>query len=195
MEDTMTNTLRTIISVSFFVSITAHGWDSNRCKALLNDGLFKKYDYAGLDISYASADASHKDGTTKGSFHVTGEQTTTTFDPKFWVHESSSIGGFTTSTGPCKAIGLNEIRQQRELYFAQNKTEIFKEIAKGRGEHLRVLSGYSLCEDSAVDHFSETIQSRMKEFIETPETRPYGIIIDDAIKQDESLKASCYSLT
>jgi len=71
---------------------------------------------------------------------------------------SSSSSSFTSSTGACKAVGLNERRQ--EFLFA-HRAPLMRESTRGGGEYVDSFAKLSGCEDeAAAKHFGEMLQQR-----------------------------------
>jgi hypothetical protein len=162
--------------------------DMSACSRLLNDGLFRKYNYMGID--QPATKATKQLGTTKGTTAMTGERTTASFDPKYWTNVSSSGFQGTTSTGECALLGLKELKEQRELYFAQNKTEIMEDLARGAGESLNVLALYSLCEESSYKTYSKELRTKISELQSSSDL---GSISDQVVEENPELAKSCYS--
>lgn len=173
------------------VSVEAFAINMSGCDTLLNNGWYKKYEYQGIDQPATKATKKH--GSSIGTTKATTERSTATLDPKYWANTITSYGGYTTSTGPCAALASQDIVINRELYFAQNKEEVLKEIAIGNGEHLKVLAVFSLCDQDAYSRFAEKLQQQFEKFKGNDDKSMYGPIIDGAVSKDSELSRQCYS--
>jgi hypothetical protein len=171
------------------MSLQSFAFNRSKCSTYLNDGLYKKYQYQGID--YPLTKATKKEGIASATFVVSTEGSTAFFDPKHATHVSSSPAQYTSSTGSCSFLGQNEMRHQRERYFVQNKETLLKEIARGQGEFLNTLAAYSLCEDSVVSRFAQKLQARTPEFVSSSH-QSYGDIIDRTVRTDEKLAKNCF---
>lgn len=183
--------LRLVMKLLLFLiliySSSSMALNQQACSRLLNDGLYKKYEYGGVDQPLTKAVKRH--GSSKGSSATSTEGTTALLDPKYWSNVSTSETQATSSTGECNLFGLNRLKEQRDLYFAQNSDEIMAEIAQGRGEHVSVLASYTLCDQDKFETFGRALQMKMKDFIS--EEQDYGAIINQAISAN-SLEKNCY---
>ncbi|MFY7992050.1 MAG: DUF3015 family protein [Bacteriovoracaceae bacterium] len=176
-----------ILSVStFFFSSYSMAINHQACSRMLNNGLYKKYEYGGIDQPLTKATKKH--GTSKGVSATTTEGTTAVLDPKYWSNVSSSGTQLTSSTGECRLFGINLLKEQREMYFLQNRDEIIAQISQGGGPHVDVIAAYSLCDDSRISDFSKELQRKTGSFIQTE--RDFGIILNTAIL-DAKLDQAC----
>jgi hypothetical protein len=187
----MTRKFFTAVGFIFLATPSVMAWDSSRCASFVDDGLYTKYKYMGPGEGFTKA--SKDQGSVKGFSAPSTEGSTASLDPKYSSHQSSSLGQYLSSTGPCAMIGLNEMKERREKYFVQNKDEILREIAKGQGEHLNVLATYSLCEKQSFNQFSQKLQQNMDQFLNRKES--YGEVIDTSVKSDQHLVDACYDLS
>lgn len=162
--------------------------NQNACSRLLNNGLYKKYEYGGVDQPLTKATKRH--GASKGSSATSTEGTTALLDPKYWSNVSTSETQSTSSTGECNLFGLNQLKEQRELYFLQNRDELIADIAKGQGEHLQVLASYSLCDDDKVELFNKRMQPMTKTFINAKDS--LGKIVDQTVASSVELQGVCH---
>lgn len=176
-----------------FTSSLCFAIDQAACSKLLNNGLYKTYKYGGIDQPLTKATKDH--GISKSTSVTSTEGSTASLDPKYWSNVTTSETQSTSSWGPCNAIGMNDadIKRNRALYIVQNKDEVIKEIAQGGGEHLKVLATFSLCDKSAYDSFSKTLQVGTAQFIEMKDDMSLGNIIDQKIKENRDLSVSCHA--
>lgn len=129
--------------------------------------------------------------TKESSSEASPESTTASSDPKYTVNKLSSVSQYFSSWGPCSFIGLNDMKEQRDRYYAQNQEEILREIAMGRGEHLLVLADMSLCETTAREKFVSQLQNHMEQFINLD--GPVSSTMDKLIENDQTLTTACFS--
>jgi hypothetical protein len=180
----------TLVFASIFCFERSYAMNPSSCSTLMNNGWYKKYSYQGIDQPLTKA--TKQFGSSKASMVVFTESSTASLDPGYYTHVSKSMSQATSSWGECSAIALQKIRADREKYIAQNKEEIFREVATGRGEHLGVLATFSLCEKSAFSTFSTSLQSNAAAFLNAKENH-FGDTIDQAVKENTSLNRECFS--
>jgi hypothetical protein len=179
-----------IFLVSVLFTFTAHAINMSGCDNLMNDGWYKKYKYQGIDQPLTKATKDH--GSSAGSSRATTERSTATLDPKYSSNVTTSQTNFTSSRGPCGAIAMNEIRETRDLYIAQNRDEMLKEIAVGHGEHLNALASFSFCDKTSYGHFAAQMQAHAADFINSQTSASFASVIDREVSQDTDLSKSCY---
>ncbi|MES2855916.1 MAG: DUF3015 family protein [Bdellovibrionota bacterium] len=170
---------------------TSHAMNMSSCSTLLNQGWFKKYQYQGVDQPLTKATKSL--GSTKASTKVSTETSTASVDPGYWTKVSQSQTQATSSWGQCSLLGLKQIRENREKYFVQNKDEVLKEIASGRGEHIGVLALFSFCAESARQEFATELQRATRDFVGAGEASgAFGDIIDQTVRSTPTLSKNCF---
>jgi hypothetical protein len=170
---------------TLFIAHTALAWDTGGCSSMINNGWFKKYKYQGVDG--AAGNATTKDNF-KGTSATSTEGSTASVDPKVWSNRSTSGIQYSSSWGKC-SLFANEIRDNREKYFVQNKDEILKDIATGQGEHVKVLASFSLCDEAAVPAYGAQLQKNISKLI-TP-AASYNQALDEIVEQDPVLSSKC----
>ncbi len=180
------------VMICFGLSESSQAFDAAKCSKLLNGGFYKTYKYQGIDAPSSKATKDH--GSTQGSSEVSTESSTAVLDPGHWSKYSTYGVQSTSSWGECSLLGLQKLREERELYFVQNKDEILREVARGRGEHLRVLATYTLCQDQSYEAFGVSLQKAMSELLHVESLpRPqFGRVIDGQVRTHENLKANCH---
>ncbi len=178
-----------LVVVCFISTSTSFAINRSACSGLLNDGWYTKYKYQGVD--YPVTKASKELGSPKGSTKLFSESTTASLDPGYATNVSQSSTQTTSFWGPCNPIALKELRENREKYVAQNKDEVLKEIAIGRGEHLEVLAAFSLCDAVAVPEFVSKLQQQTRVLVGTPDGS-FGNLIDATVTNSPLLAKSCY---
>lgn len=162
------------------------------CAGYLNEGLYKKYKYMGHDGALGKISTEKKGMTTKeSSTDASSEGTTASVDPVYTTHTALSGSQYISSWGNCSGMALNNIKEQRDLYFVQNQEEILKEISLGRGEHLLVLADMTLCEAGARPQFSQQLQSHMAKFLNMKGS--VSSVMDQIVIEDKTLSQACYS--
>ncbi|OFZ29253.1 MAG: hypothetical protein A2622_07485 [Bdellovibrionales bacterium RIFCSPHIGHO2_01_FULL_40_29] len=55
-------------------------------------------------------------------------------------------------------FALIERKKQRKFFFEQNRDQIKNKVAHGRGDHLEILSWFSMCEDQVQNSFNHTLK-------------------------------------
>jgi len=107
----------------------------------------------------------------------------------------SSLTSFTTSTGPCRAIGM---REEREELLTASMEIIVAESAHGEGEFVDALAELSGCGNSQKRMFGAAVQAHFDQIyfdkadLATPEK--IGSRIDRMISDDPGLKKFCQTL-
>lgn len=167
-------------------SFSAMAINQNACSKLLNNGMWKKYEYGGIDQPLTKATKRH--GSSKGSSATSTEGTTALLDPKYYSNVSTSETQATSSTGECNLFGYRKLKEVRELYIGQNKDELLAQMAQGGGEHVRVLASFSLCDNEAFSQFGKEIQTLTPGFI--AREKNYGELIDSMVMRS-SLNSHC----
>ena len=172
-----------------FASQIASAFSEEVCNKFLNDGLYKTYKTAGLG---GWAHVVHDEGFWAGTSVGTTEAPTIFLDPKWWSNGSTSSAQTTSSWGSCSPMVMNQLHEQREFYFVQNRKEIIREVAKGHGEHLETIAYFSMCEKARLPTFYRELQKRTEDLIYKPANLRYNDIIDQTISQEEKLRSACY---
>lgn len=187
--------MKYLLLVLSLVSTSAWALDDNKCSNFLNDGWYMKYKWAGIGSAQQKAVTAEtrRTNTTAATLKVNTQNTTASSDPKYWGNVTTSNAQFTSSWGPCSALGLQLRQQERELYVAQNLEEIKKDVANNKGGHLEVLSWFSMCEDSAVAEFNSKLQQAMPELVNlsAPE---FSKKVDAIIAASPELSQRCTEL-
>ncbi len=168
--------------------------DSAKCSALLNDGLWKKYKYMGMGESNMKActNGTKKDGSSTATSDGTTEGTTAMSDPKYTSHVHTSQTQSTSSWGECSMFAnVERLKEDRELYIAQNETEVMIDLARGKGEHLKVLTFYSACLPAAYSELGRKIQLQMARTLENYSAKTIASDLDNAINDSVELKDLC----
>lgn len=178
-----------------FLSSSAWAIDSNKCSGLLNKGLYKKYKFAGMGEANMKAvtGETKNSNIASASSKISTENTTVISDPKYYSNVSTSQTQSTSSFGECSAFALQERRDLRDQYVAQNLDQIKKDVAMGDGGHLEVLSWFSLCEDSALREFNEALQNNLAKLVSL-EASAFSKNLDQVIRADAGLAKKCYVL-
>lgn len=187
----MGHPIKLLLFLLLAYSTAASAINQAACSKLLNDGLYKKYEYGGIDQPLTKATKKH--GLSKSTSVTSTEATTALLDPKYWSNITTSETQSTSSYGPCSAIALEHLRKIRNLYIAQNKDEVFNQISLGQGEHLNVLAVMSLCESKSLKKFNQSLQGKMKDFIFHTDDKNLGTLLDKAILSNKKLATTCYS--
>lgn len=172
-------------------------WDSAKCSKMLNDGLYKKYEWGGVgDYNInAMTKETKKSGSFSGTSHITTEGTTAVSDPQYSSNVSTSQSQSTSSYGDCSMFGLKERREQRELYLVQNFDQIKRDIAVGSGSHLDSLSWFSLCDDQSKAKFNQVLQKNFALLYAGADEKAVTLNIDAVLAGDASLQKSCFLLS
>lgn len=186
-----------IFILLFLAAPAAFAWDSAKCSKMLNDGLYKKYEWAGVgDYNInAMTKETKKSGSFSGYSHISTEGTTAVSDPKYSSNVSTSQSQSSSSYGDCSMFGLEKRREQRELYLVQNFDQIKRDIAVGRGSHLDSLSWFSLCDDQSKTKFNKVLQENFAQLYSGADEKSIALNIDAILAGDASLKKSCFLLS
>ncbi len=89
----------------FFTAQITYAININGCDSMLNKGLYKKYEYQGIDQPATKATKKH--GSIKSTGVTTTERTTASVDPKYWLNVTMSHGQYTSSTGSMRSPFFN----------------------------------------------------------------------------------------
>lgn len=189
-------------SILFFgilavISTSAFAVDSRKCSNMLNNGLWKKYKYGGVGESNINAmsQGTKRDGSSTASSDVSTEGTTAISDPKYTSNVSTSQTQSLSSWGECSAFAkTKELKKDREIYVAQNQTEVMIDIARGEGEQLKVLTFYSACSPDAYAELSSKLQKSISQSQTMPDSKSLCASIDQIISQSADLKTKCASI-
>jgi len=188
-----------ILIICVLLPSIAFGVDSAKCSKMLNNGMWKTYKYGGMGESYFNAltQGTKKDGISKASSESsTTEPSTMMFDTKYTSNAWASGTQSTSSWGDCSLFTMRkELKEQRKIYIAQNLDELKTEMARGKGEHLKVLTFYSGCHEKAYSGISRSIQNHYEEFAEMEDEgtiKHFVHQIDRIIKDSPELNEFCY---
>lgn len=159
--------------------------------------MLKKYKYGGMGEAYwqAITGGTKKDGSTKASSESsTTEPTTMLLDTKYTSNVYTSQTQSTSSWGDCSLFAIRkELKKLRKTYLAQNLNEIKIEMARGKGEHLQVLTFYSICSKEAYTPLSKSIQRNFSIIMQNKNHVNQLINhIDTTIKESSTLQKYCY---
>lgn len=179
------------------ISSSAFAVDSRKCSNMLNNGLWKKYKYGGVGEYNINAmtQGTKRDGSSTASSDVSTEGTTAISDPKYTSNVSTSQTQSFSSWGECSAFAkTKELRKDREMYVAQNETEVLIDVARGGGEHMKVLTFYSACSPEAYPELSAKLQKAIGESESIPDSKFLCASIDKIITQSSELKSKCASI-
>lgn len=178
----------------FLVVPSAYAVDSKECSKLLNDGLYKKYRYMGVGESNAQAmtNGTKRQGSSTASSDVSSEISSAILDPKYTSNYSTSQTQSLSSWGECSLFAdVGALKEDRTKYIAQNETEVLIDIARGDGEHLKVLTFYSACSEKSYPVLSKKLQHSFSNKTTLPKASDIGSDIDEIIQNDAFLKNSC----
>ena len=182
-----------IFGILAVVSTSAFSMDSRKCSNMLNNGMWKKYRYNGIGEAHQNAltQGSKRDGASTASSHSSSEGTTGLSDPKYYSNVSTSNTQSTSSFGECNIFAqAKDLRKDREVYMAQNKHEVMIDIARGNGEHLKVVTFYSACLPEAYSELSTRLQEHLGK-TQDQDVRSICSSIDQIISQDATLQSKC----
>jgi len=192
----MTKTFGILLSLLMVLAANpASAYNSYSCAKTTNNGFFRAYKYEGPIGSEAysneSTQATKSEGTTKGySTDVSTERSTYTFDPGGTTHQSTSSLNYTSSSGDCSVMGMQQNREERDHFIALNSVEIKKEIAIGQGSFLALLAEYTLCDANVVPEFNRAMKSNFDRFIDAP-VEGISTEISHVLNSSPSLKSGC----
>lgn len=178
------------------LSSSAMAMDSSKCSGMLNKGLYKTYKWGGVGEANTKAITGETKRTNpfSATSKISTEGSTAVVDPKYSSNVSTSGTHSVSSWGECSLFALQERKEQRDLYIAQNLDQIKKDIANGDGAHLEILSWFSLCEDSVIPEFNRTMQEKAGDLL-VDQAAVLSQNIDNAIKGSKSLANKCYVLS
>lgn len=170
--------------------------NSKKCSAMLNNGLWKKYRYGGIGESNANActQGTKKEGSSTVTSDASTEGSTSMLDTKYTSNVWTSQTQSTSSFGECSAFAQTEQRKKdREIYMVQNEHEVLIDIARGNGEHLKVITFYSACAPEAYKELGLKLKQSLSKHSAMPEVKTLCSDIDLIISQSESLKQVCFA--
>lgn len=168
--------------------------DSRKCSNMLNNGLWKKYQYGGVGEAYwnACTQGTKKEGSSTVTSDASTEASTTAVDTKYTSNVWTSQTQSTSSFGECSAFAqVEQLKKDREIYIAQNEPEVLIDIARGNGEHLKVITFYSGCGPEATKELGRNLQRTISEHSSIPDSKTISADIDLIINQSPSLKQAC----
>lgn len=188
--------MRLILLTVVLLSVTSltYAIDSVKCSNMLNNGLWKKYKYGGMGEAYwnACTKGSKKDGTTRVTGDASTESSTTAVDTKYTSNVWTSQTQSTSSFGECSAFAqLEQLKKDRDVYIAQNENEVLIEIARGNGEHLKVITFYSGCTTDAYSELSSNLQKFISDEKTIPDPRTISSNVDKIISSSNFLRSQC----
>jgi hypothetical protein len=164
-----------IITICFICLYVTQAIAANKCVQFRNNGWWKKYkpvtfkykprDKSELGILFSTSDYTSQASTQNG-VGSTSESTTSLLDPGYTSNNITSIPQITSSWGACSLFGsYSDMRNFRDMYFAQNKDEFLKELAQGNGKHLEVMAFFARCNTENQNVFNSTMQRHYSELI------------------------------
>lgn len=159
-----------ILAILSAFSANVYALDSARCSSFVyGNGWFRKY--PGLGMGEAGMNnmtrTTSKGSTIKGTSDYSSQFSTASTDPGVSSKATQSFTQSASSWGACKLIGsAQELRELRELYYAQNKDDFLKELAQGNGGHLEVMAFFGRCNMEAQSEFNSTMQGHYGELIQ-----------------------------
>lgn len=186
-----------LIAVVLMTSTSLFAIDSRKCSTMLNNGMWKKYRYGGMGEYNMNlmTQGTKKQGSSTVTSDVTTESTTALSDPKYYSNVSTSQTQSTSSWGDCSAFAqVQQLKKDREIYIAQNEHEVMIDVARGAGEHLKVITFYSACAPEAYSELSAEIQKSFAGAKTIPSTKTICQSIDKVISESASLKSKCVSI-
>lgn len=161
---------------------------------MLNNGLWKKYKYGGVGEANINActQGSKREGSSTVLSDGTTEASTASVDTKYTSNVWTSQTQSTSSFGECNAFAQSEqMKKDREIYIAQNESEVLMDIARGNGEHLKVVTFYSACPPEAYKELSSNLQKLISDSEKVPNSKSICQNIDSIISKNQSLKEKC----
>jgi hypothetical protein len=185
---------------TFFLGLlmSSNSWaiNSSACSRMLNEGLYKTYQFSGFGESNGNAISgeTRRSGSSTGSTNVSSDQSTAVLDPKHSTNVTYSNTQATSSFGDCSLFALKERRKQRDLYIVQNFDQVRKEIAQGGGLHTDTLAWMSLCDVDAQHDFNTLLQSHYEEIYTSNSAQP-GSAIDQLIGASPEMNQKCFNLS
>lgn len=141
-------------------SLNVYAFNSASCSNLIyNNGWWRKYPALGIGETGMNKMFKATSHGSSGSSNWSTQATTAATDPGVSTKSSQSSTQSVSSWGPCSLVGSAEdMRKLRDLYYAQNKDGILKELAQGSGEHLEVMSFFGRCDSNKQKEFNSTMQ-------------------------------------
>jgi hypothetical protein len=185
-----------VFVILLVTSSSLYAIDSKKCSKMLNDGLWRKYRYGGMGEAYwnACTQGTKKEGSSTVTSDATTEGTTTAVDTKYTSNVWTSQTQSTSSWGECNAFAqVEQLKKDREVYMAQNEHEVLIDIARGNGEHLKVITFYSACAPEAYTELGSKLKASLSKHNALPDVKTLCNDIDLIITQSDSLKQACFS--
>lgn len=186
-----------LVLIATLLTSPAFAIDSKKCSTMLNNGLFKKYTYGGIGEAYwnVCTQGTKKEGASTVTSDASTETSTMTIDTKYTSNVWTSQTQSTSSFGECSAFAqLQQLKKDREIYIAQNETEVLIDVARGHGEHLKVITFYSGCLPEAHQELSSNLQKTFSGHQTVPNSKTLASDIDAVILNSTSLKENCLVL-
>ncbi len=145
--------------LSVFCS-NVYAFNSGSCSSLIyNNGWWRKYPDLGIGEKGINLSIKATSRGSSGSSNWSTQGTTASTDPGVSTKSSQSFTQSISSWGPCSLIGSAEdMRKLRDLYYAQNKDGVLKELAQGNGDHLEVMAFFGRCDMKAQKEFNTSMQ-------------------------------------
>lgn len=142
-------------------SANVYAINSSACSNLIyGRGWWRKYPAMGIGEAGLNKMTKTTSNGTFGSSDYSSQATTAALDPGVSTRATQSSSQLTSSWGPCSLLAsAAEMRQLRELYYAQNKEDFLRELAQGNGEHLEVMAFFGRCDMQKQTNFNESMQS------------------------------------
>jgi len=170
-------------------------YNDAKCSKFLNTGWYKQYKYWGsaLISTKVTGRAIRRDGFISSTSQYSTEATTWVTDPGTTTNRGESYPQLISSYGECAVWAFKKVKAERERYVAQNKEELKKETALGRGEYLAVLAYYSLCDESSLADFAQVLQKNYSKIFRSSDQNISTLVgnIDEAISSSPKLHRSC----
>lgn len=186
-----------VFSAILIASSSAFAIDSRKCSKMLNEGMWKRYKYGGMGEYNMNVmtQGTKKQGSSTVTSDVSTESSTALLDPKYYSNVSTSQTQSTSSWGDCSAFAhAEQLKKDREVYIAQNEHEVMIDVARGAGEHLKVITFYSACAPEAYPELSSKLQRSLAGEKTIPNTNTICQAIDDIISNNTILKSRCLVL-
>ena len=106
-----------------------------------------------------------------------------------WSNVTTSETQTKGSSGECNLFGLKQLKEQRDMYIAQNRDEVFSHIVAGKGEHINVLASFSMCDTDQYEQFAHALKASTSDLLKIENS--YSSVIDGAIISS-GLKQKCH---
>ncbi len=179
--------------IILMLSSSAFAWDSAKCSKMLNDGLYKKYEWGGVGDHNVNAmtKETKKSGSSTATAKISTEGSTAVLDPGYSTNVTRSETQSTSSWGECSLFGLKERKAQREAFVAQNLDQIKIEAAKGQGPFLESLAWLSLCESGTNSKFDLILQDNFQQVFADGNQVPQAL--DRIIQESFQLQQKCFN--